>query len=49
MTELVNAINLFLAGFILGLFGPLFYKLILKIIEEFKLAKKQWRGDGQSH
>jgi len=49
MTAFVDAMNFFLAGFILGLFGPALYKLILKIIEEFKLAKQQWRGDGQSH
>ena len=49
MTAFVDAMNFFLAGFILGLFGPTLYKLILKIIEEFKLAKQQWRGDGQSH
>jgi H+/Cl- antiporter ClcA len=49
MTAFFDAINFFLAGFVLGLFGPLLYKLILKIIEEFKLAKQQWRGDGQSH
>jgi hypothetical protein len=49
MTAFVDAINFFLAGFILGLFGPALYKLTLRIIEEFKLAKQQWRGNGKSH
>ena len=31
MTAFVDAMNFFLAGFILGLFGPALYKLILKI------------------
>ena len=49
MTAFVDAINFFVAGFVLGLFGPALCKLIPKIIEEFKLAKQQWRGDGKSH
>jgi hypothetical protein len=46
MTAFVDAMNFFLAGFVVGLFGPALCKLTLKIIEEFKLAKKQWRDNG---
>jgi hypothetical protein len=49
MTALVDAINPFLLGLFLGFFGPSLYQLIRTIINEFKLAKQQWRKNGKPH
>ena len=41
----IDCLNFFIAGLIIGHFGPDFYSLCKRIVEEFKIAKKQWRGN----
>lgn len=40
---LVDCFNFFIVGLILGRFGPDLFRLCKRVVEEFKIAKKEWR------